>query len=148
MHIDQTFRRFISSGLLAASFFSVCAALLGEEQVKPYDGRCEASCPPEAIASLLDPLTKNGAGNVTLTLVRHLNPSMQPPGRRAMWVCMFDGKPLWVIATAPDTSEMKSSGITALALKRARAFLAEHEELKGKEIPRDWKPDKKQPLPE
>jgi hypothetical protein len=147
MHIDETFRRSIGIGLLAASFFSVCAVLLGEEQVKPYDGRCEGPCPPEAIASLLDPLTENDTGTVTLTLVRHLNPSMQPPGRRAMWVCMFDGKPLWVIATAPDTAEKKSSGITALALKRARAFLAEHEELKGKEVPRDWKPDEKALLP-
>ena len=60
-----------------------------------------------------------------------------------MWVCMVDGMPLWVIATTPDTAENKSSGITALALKRARAFLAEREELKGKERLRDWKPETK-----
>ncbi|MEZ6055279.1 MAG: hypothetical protein R3C01_01115 [Planctomycetaceae bacterium] len=145
MPIKQTFRRTVGAGLLAASFFCAFSVLLGEEQVVPYDGRCEAPCPPESLAFLLEPLTKND--NLTLTLVRHPNPSSQPPDQRAMWVCMLHGKPLWVVAKAPDPSEKGESGIAARALERARTFLAEHEEMRDKEVPRNWELDKKTLLP-
>jgi hypothetical protein len=135
------------SGAFAASSFLACRTLLGEELVEQYDGRCEAPCPPEAIASLIDPLTKGEGGNVTLALVRHRHPSTMPSGKRATWVCMLDGKPLWVIASPPRVPENESSGISAAALKRARVFLAENEELRGKEKPADWKPKKETLLP-
>ena len=140
-------RLIVGSGAVAASSFLACRTLLGEELVEPYDGRCEAPCPPEAIASLIDPLTKGETGNIVLALVPHWHPSTMPPGKRATWVCMLDGKPLWVIASPPRTPEIESSGISAAALKRARAFLAENEELRGKVQLADWKPKKETLLP-
>jgi len=145
---EVTRRRLIAgSGSVAASSFLACRTLPGEELVGPYDGRCEAPCPPEAVALLIDPLARGEAGNVTLALVRHWHPSTTPPGKRAAWVCTLDGKPLWVIASPPRTPENESSGISAAALKRARAFLAENEELRDKEKPANWRPKKEALLP-
>lgn len=138
-----------SGGLIASSFLA-SRNLRGEEPVKPvelYDGRCEAPYPPEAIASLIDPLMKGKSSKVVLALVPHRHPSTMPSDKRATWVCMLNGKPLWMIASPPLTSAIKSSGISAAALKRARIFLAEREEMKGKESLVDWKPKKEVLLP-
>ena len=89
--------------------------------------------------------------NVTLILVRHPKPSTQPANARDAWVCMVDGKPLWMIAKELRRSESKSSGLTSRALQRAREFIAEHEQFSGKsEVklkPRDWRPEKETLLP-
>jgi len=69
--------------------------------ITPYDGMLEAPCPPEVIASLVDQTIDSYTSNVTLRLVHHPQPYSQPVGRRAAWVCMVEGKPLWVIAAAP-----------------------------------------------
>ena len=155
MDIKSTSRRFTSYGVRVAWLFLAFTAcghsLLGADRVVPYDGRCEAPCPPETVASLLDGVIKDHASGVTLTLVRHPQPSTQPADARAAWVCMVDGRPRWILATVPRVPNKKSSGLTARALQRAREFLADKEEskreLKDKSRPRDWRPKKEALLP-
>ncbi len=146
LHQPSITRRRLIAGV--ASSFLACRTLLGEEQVELFNGSLEAPCPPESIASLVDPLINGKTGNVVLTLVPHRHPSTMPPDKRATWVCMLDGKPLWMIASPPSMPGLESSGICAAALKRARKFLAEQEETKGKKKIIGWKPNKKAILPE
>lgn len=119
----------------------------GPDPVTAFDGRCEAPCPAEAVASLVDQVIDKHASNVTLALVRHPQPSLQSANGRAAWVCSVEGKPIWVIALAPRLLEGKGSGLTARALARAREFIAETKELSAKERPLNWKPKKEALLP-
>ena len=137
----------VGSGGVIASSFLASRASRAEQLFEPYDGTIEAPCPPEAIASLVDPLTEGEADSLVLALVPHRYPSTMPVTKRAMWVCMRNGQPLWIIDSPPRTQKNESAGITAAALKRARAFLSERAELKGKEKLADWKPKKETLLP-
>ena len=156
MQSNQTYRSWsvIRSGLIATFVFVFCAGCIGPSPhagtITPYDNRCEAPFPPEAIAHLLDMVIKNHPSDVTLTLVRHPEPSTQSEDARAAWVCTVNGKPLWVIYTAPKMRR-DSSGLTTRALQRARAFVAEENELKrelnGKARSLGWHPKKDSLLP-
>ena len=122
-----------------------------EKQIEPYDGRCESPMPPEALASLLDKVIEDNSGSVTLTLVRHPKPSTQPADARTAWVCMADGKPIWVVSNELQTTASTKSGITSRALQLARKFVAKNDEFKGKADAElrhgDWKPAKEKLRP-
>lgn len=140
-------RLLVGSGAVIASSFVGSGGSRAEELLESYDGRREAPCPPESIASLLDPLTQGEAGRLVLALVPHRYPTTMPSGKRNMWVCMRNGHPLWVIDSPPRTLKIESSGLTAAALKRARAFIAKREESRGKERLADSKLKREALLP-
>lgn len=68
-----------------------------QTQKEPYFGRCVWPLPPEFFASLLDDVVDGQSDNVTQSLVRHGEPTTQPATERTAWVCIFDGRPLWVV---------------------------------------------------
>jgi hypothetical protein len=136
----------------------IAAAVGGAEATPPveklrtvYDGHCEAPCPAEMVAALVDRVIDTPASQVTLTLVPHPQPSSQPADQRAAWLCSVEGRPLWMVAQPPRIVGEPGSGITARALARAREFIAEKEELRGPEQPlerpRDWHPPPETLLP-
>lgn len=119
-------------------------------QEEPYDGRCESPVPPEGLAALLDEVIEDKSGHLALTLVRHPKPSTQPATARTAWVCMVDGKLLWVVNNELENShdsEKAKSGITSRALLTARKFVAAQEEFKGKERLKGSQPARETLLP-
>lgn len=89
-----------------------------------------APCPPEAITRNMDGLIELG-GKVELRLVANTEAGSLPANQRGVWVFMKDGVPVPVVIPPGDTGKQQSDGMTARALKKARAFMNEHLKSRG-----------------
>lgn len=118
-------------GFLALPWASKLASAPAPERLlEIYDGRPAAPFPPEAITRSMDGCIEKG-GRVELRLVANAAAGSLPANQRGVWVLMKNGSPILVATTAEDRGKQEPAGMTAKALKKARAYIAEHFETSG-----------------